>query len=126
MLTTYAQSTKLNGVVIGSSPSIDYTSGSSTTTLNLPSSAFDDDVNTYFASYGGSYTWVGLDLGAKHLISRIGWCPRSVETEPGKMLLGVVEGANRADFMDAVPLYIIDDISAARQMNYHERRLFLL
>ena len=120
MLTTYAQSTKLNGVVIGSSPSIDYTSGSSTTTLNLPSSAFDDDVNTYFASYGGSYTWVGLDLGAKHLISRIGWCPRSVETGPDKMLLGVFEGANRADFMDAVPLYIIDDISAAGQMNYHD------
>lgn len=115
-----AQNTLLTGTVIGSTPSIDYTTNLSTTTTNLPSAAFDNNVSTYYASYGSSYTWVGLDLGSKHVITRIGWLPRAEEGGQDAMVLGVFEGANRADFMDAVPLYLIDQSAITEQMNYHD------
>ena len=56
----------LTGTPIGSSPSVEYVNFTATTTQNLPKDAFDGDMNTYFASYERSYTWVGLDLGSKH------------------------------------------------------------
>lgn len=102
---------------MGSSPSFDYTTGHSTTAINLPSAAFDGDMQTYFASYAASYSWVGLDLGCKHVVTRIGWSPSASDTGGEKMILGVFEGANRADFMDALPLHMIDAPSTPGQMN---------
>jgi len=115
-----AQDSLLTGITIGSSPSVDFSTGNSTITTNLPSAAFDNNVSTYYASYGSSYTWVGLDLGSKHVITRIGWLPRAEEGGREAMVLGVFEGANRADFMDAMPIYMINQSVTDGQMNYHD------
>ena len=94
----------LSGTPIGS-PSINYTTNQLSTTVNLPSNAFDGRASTYYASYGSSYTYVGLDLGTPHVIIGISFVPRS--NYASRMYLGVFQGANRADFLDAIPLYLI-------------------
>ena len=58
--------------------------------------------------------WKGLDLGAPHVITIVGWQPQ----KSSDVLLGVFEGANSADFMDALPLIIIADQSFEGQMNF--------
>ena len=58
--------------------------------------------------------WRGLDLGEKHVISIVGWKPTSETTAD----LGLFEGANTPDFMDAIPLYMHVGVSQANQMNY--------
>jgi hypothetical protein len=95
---------KLQGTPIGS-PSINYITNLLSTTVNLPSNAFDGNTSTYYASFLDSYTYVGLDLGTPHVITGISFVPRSGYSS--KMNLGVFEGANRADFLDAIPLYLI-------------------
>ena len=58
--------------------------------------------------------WRGLDLGSPYIITSVGWNPKSTTTAE----LGLFEGANRPDFMDAIPLYIHDGASQANRMNY--------
>ena len=100
------------------SPSVDYNNGSVSTTVNQPANAFDGNLDTYYASYARSYTWVGLDLATPHVITRVGWSPRNDGKGPERVKLGIIEGANRADFLDAVPLYIIDQNGVIGQMHY--------
>jgi len=109
---------KLSGTIIGTELSVDYNTSSSSTTVNTKSNAFDGNLNTYFASYERSLTWVGLDLGTKHVITKVGWSPRNDSYGPKRVRLGVFEGANQADFMDAVPLYMIDQNGTIGQMSY--------
>ncbi|MDR1861004.1 MAG: CotH kinase family protein [Bacteroidales bacterium] len=71
-----------------------------------PLSAFDMNPVTAYSS-GGDYQWVGLDLGVKHVINKVAYYPRQNAAE--LMLLGLFEGANNADFSDAIPLSIITD-----------------
>lgn len=98
---------KLTGSVIGTEKSVDYDNGRvESTTVNTRENAFDGDMSTYFASYDRSYTWVGLDLGEKHVITRVGWSPRNDGYGPGRVKLAMFEGANSPDFMDAIPLYL--------------------
>lgn len=33
-------------------------------------------METFFASHDRSRTWVGLDLGERHIITKVGWSPR--------------------------------------------------
>lgn len=113
-----AADAKLTGTAIGSSPSVEYVNFTATTTENLPKDAFDGDMNTYFASYERSYTWVGLDLGSKHVVTKVGWSPRNDGNGPKRVQLGVFEGANQPDFMDAVPLYVIDAKGTIGKMDY--------
>mgnify|MGYP003445942476 FL=1 len=115
---TAVESQLLTGTPIGSSPSVDYSNNSASTTVNLPSAAFDGDLNTFYASYGRSYTWVGLDLGTPHVITRAGWSPRNDGVGPERVVLGMIEGANRSDFLDAVPLYLIDQKGVIGKMHY--------
>ena len=115
---TAVESQLLTGTPIGSSPSVDYSNNSASTTVNLPSAAFDGDLNTFYASYGRSYTWVGLDLGTPHVITRAGWSPRNDGVGPERVVLGMIEGANRSDFLDAVPLYLIDQRGVIGEMHY--------
>ena len=61
--------------------------------------------------------WKGLDLGEAHVITTVGWNP-SASSGSKSVLLGIFEGANRSDFMDALPLTIIADESQVNQMNY--------
>lgn len=60
--------------------------------------------------------WSGLDLGGPHVITIVGWNPTSTTTAE----LGLFEGANSPDFMDALPLYMHEGSSLANQMNYAE------
>ena len=66
--------------------------------------AFDGSTGTYFSAKAASNGWVGLDLGTPHVITKVGWAPANNYTSYTK--LAVFEGANRADFADAVPLYL--------------------
>ena len=103
----YAQKgEKLTGAVIGTTYSVDYSTGSKSTTVNTAACAFDGNLDTYFASYDRSRTWCGLDLGTKHVITSVRWSPRNDGYGPGRVKLCIFEGANEADFSDAVPLYM--------------------
>jgi hypothetical protein len=108
----------LTGHVIGTSLSVDYNTNGSTTEVNTCKNAFDGDLNTFFASYDRSYTWAGLDLGMAHVITRVGWSPRNDGLGEGRVVLGVFEGANRPDFMDALPLYLITEKGKIGTMSY--------
>jgi len=101
-------SAKLSGTIIGTANSVDYSTGQPSLTVNTKANAFDGNLDTYFASYDRSLTWVGMDLGSKHVITRVGWSPRNDSHGPERVQLAVFEGANSADFSDAVPLYMND------------------
>ncbi len=115
--TLWASDSLLQGTPMGS-PAVDYSNGSISTTVNQPANAFDGDLNTYYASFDRSYTWVGLDLGTSHVITRVGWSPRNDGVGPERVVLGMIEGANRSDFLDAVPLYLIDQKGVIGEMHY--------
>ena len=87
---------KLTGTVISSAASSSTYAGAK---------AFDGSTATYFRSKSASNTWVGLDLGTPHVIKKVGWAPAA--NNLGNTKLGVFEGANRADFADAIPLFMI-------------------
>lgn len=54
--------------------------------------------------------WIGLDLGSPHIITTLRLIEgRDAAGESVQMQLGLFEGANEADFSDAVPLYIVND-----------------
>ena len=116
-LRSQERGTKLTGTPIGS-PSYDYATGRSSTTVNLPASAFDGDISTFYASYNKSRTWVGLDLGTPHVITRVGWCPRNESNGPSRVQLALFEGSNSADFLDAVPLYLNPKTGTLGTMDY--------
>ena len=110
---------KLMGTVIGTRECVDYNNTSKmTTTVNTRTNAFDGDLNTFFATWERSYTWAGLDLGCPHIITRVGWSPRNDSQGEDRVVLGIFEGANSPDFMDALPLYLIDEKGKIGQMSY--------
>ena len=109
---------KLSGTVIGSRYSVDYTSGSQSTTVNVKNNVFDANFDTYFASYDRSGSWVGLDLGSKHVITKIGYSPRI--TQSHRVELAMIEGANNPDFSDALPIHMIKQSAPERQMTYEQ------
>lgn len=115
----YAQtSPKLTGEILGSSPSYDYKTNRASTTVNTAACAFDGDLSTFYASNARSNTWVGLDLGTPHVITGVAWSPRNDSQGPKRVRLAVFEGANRPDFLDAVPLYMPDEEGTIGQMSY--------
>lgn len=61
------------------------------------------------------YGWKGFDFGTPCVVSIVGWKTSEASTNAQ---LGIFEGANRADFMDAIPLLIIDQESILNSMNY--------
>lgn len=106
---------KLTGNPIGTKRCYDYAKGEvSSTAANL----FDGNLNTYFATVDRSYTWAGLDLGSAHVITRVGWAPRNDSQGPKRVVLGVIQGANSPDFLDAVPIYIITREGTIGKMDY--------
>ena len=110
---------KLTGKVMGTRECVDYSNtSSSTTTVNTCANAFDGNLNTFFASWERNYTWAGLDLGSPHVITRVGWSPRNDSQGPKRVQLGVFEGANREDFMDALPIYLITENGKIGQISY--------
>lgn len=106
----------LKGTPIGTSEGYNYER--QTVERDIQYRAFDGDLSTYFATNARSYTWVGLDLGATHVIDRVGWSPRNDVQGEKRVQLGVIQGANSPDFMDAVPLYVITDRGSIGSMSY--------
>jgi hypothetical protein len=113
-----AEDGMLTGTVIGTTETVDYSTSKKSTTVNTREMAFDGKLNTYFATWDRSYTWAGLDLGTPHVITRVGWSPRNDSQGEKRMVLGVFEGANREDFMDALPLYIITEKGTIGKRSY--------
>ena len=75
--------------------------------------AFDKNLSTYYSASSADFQWVGLDLGKPCVITRIAFTPReNGSTGADRMLLSLFEGANRPDFLDAVPLYLIGETPA--------------
>ena len=119
VVSLFAQdSQKLKGTVIGTEACYDYNTGSISTTINTPANAFDGNLETFVATYSNSHTWVGLDLGTPHVITRVGWSPRNASNGPNRVVLGLFEGANQPDFMDAVPLYLISEAGTIGVLSY--------
>ena len=118
VLSLHAQDAKLTGTVIGTETCYDYETQAVSLTVNTPANAFDGDLSTFVVTYDRSHTWVGLDLGTPHVITRVGWCPRDHEVGPGRVVLGLFEGSNREDFMDAIPLYMITEKGTIGMFSY--------
>ena len=106
----------LKGTVIGTQTSVDYATGSSSMLVNTRAMAFDGKFDTFFASYDRSGTWVGLDLGEPHIITKVGCAPRS--TQESRVALALFEGANMADFSDALPLAIVKEKGTSGKLSY--------
>ncbi len=104
--------------IIGSERSIDYSNNQSSTTVNTKAEVFDGNFNTFFASFDRSKTWVGLDLGEKCIITKVAYAPRI--NENARLLLGVFEGANKADFSDAIPILMVTETPQANVMTEQE------
>ena len=109
---------KLSGTVIGTVYSVDYNTGEASTTVNTKNNVFDGDFETYFASYDRSGTWVGLDLGTRHIITKIGYSPRI--TQERRVELAIIEGANQPDFSDAIPIRMIKNSAASGKMHHED------
>jgi len=95
--------------VIGTLYSVDYDADPDTIseTKNSIANVFDGSLSTFFSSWERSNTWVGLDLGSKHVITKVSYCPRKYYEY--RTVLGLFEGANSPDFGDANVLFLITD-----------------
>ena len=109
---------KLAGTVIGSSKGYDYDRGTSSSTVNIRDWAFDGNLSTYFASSSTTNGWVGLDLGKGYVITQVGFAASTRSNGSERTLLGLFEGANKADFSDALPLYMIKEAAPSGTMTH--------
>ena len=112
------ESALIHGTPIGSKYSYDPVSGRQTTSAYTFANAFDGKAETFFSAWDQSMAWAGLDCGKPYIITRVGFRPQTGNSGPDKMLLGVFEGANSPDFMDAVPLYLICEKPEMNTLNY--------
>ena len=80
---------KLSGTVIGTEKCYNYASQSVSYDINIAANAFDGNLSTFVATYETSHTWVGLDLGYPHIITRVGWSPRNDSEGPKHVVLGI-------------------------------------
>lgn len=108
---------KLSGTFIGTAETFNYTNNVCSSNVNTIQNAFDGNLQTIFATCQRTGGWVGLDLGEKHVITKIAYCPRP--SNASRMLLGVFEGANNPDFGDAIPIYIINASPAEDVLTFH-------
>jgi hypothetical protein len=90
----------LNGLAIG-------TSGSFGNSGNTLAHVFDGNLTTFFDGPDASGDWAGLDLGVTNqkIVTMIRYCPRA--TWGGRMVGGQFQGANSADFSNAVTLWTV-------------------
>ena len=70
--------------------------------------AFDGNPSTFFTAGDADRAFAGLELTEKNVITKVAWTAPTTEDKDRKNVgLGVFEGANDPNFLDAVPLYII-------------------
>ncbi len=91
---------KLAGTIIG-------TPGSWNNSGNTITNIFDNNLNTFFDGPDANGDWVGLDFGAgvSNVITKINFCPRA--GFESRMVNGIFQGANQANFSDAVTLFTV-------------------
>jgi predicted alpha-1,6-mannanase (GH76 family)/fibronectin type 3 domain-containing protein len=105
LMMTEVAGSKLTGTIIGTDGA--FGGGSTNTKFKV----YDGLLNTYFDSPNASGDWAGLDLGAgnEKVITRIRYSPRNSSTgstsNAARMVGGKFQGANQADFSDAVTLF---------------------
>lgn len=88
------------------------------------SNCFDGNTSTYFRgqSAGSIYyytyvrNWAGLDLGDRYVITRVGIQPGQGNANAAR--LAVVQGANKEDFSDAIPIMVFKEELTEGKMNY--------
>ena len=106
----FAQGSKLTGTPMGSD-------------VSQARNVFDGNLNTYFrgsyyADWNGNATyvrnWAGLDLGKKYVIKKVGIAPYVSKYAH----LAVVQGANNADFSDALPIAMFKSAPAEGKVTY--------
>ncbi len=97
---------KLAGAIVG-------TPGSYNNLGDTIAKVFDGDLNTFFDAPIANGAWAGLDFGAgiSNAITRINYCPRS--GFESRMVGGILQGANQANFSGAVALYTVTAQPAA-------------
>ncbi len=83
--------------------------------------SFDSNTSTYFlgdypTTYNYVRNWVGLDLGERHVISRVGIFPATGRASACRF--AVVQGANKPDFADALTIMVFKDALTSGEMNY--------
>jgi regulation of enolase protein 1 (concanavalin A-like superfamily) len=93
--------TKLTGTSIGTAGSF----GNVTTTTKA--AAMDGNLATFFDAPTSDGAWVGIDLGANStaVLTRVSFAPRA--TYGQRMVGGIFQGANVADFSTAVTLFTV-------------------
>ena len=72
-------------------------------------------IGNTISSDENSRSWIGMDLGMPHVINRVGWRQRY---DDSSVVLGLFEGSNRPDFMDAIPLFMITQEGTVNQFSY--------
>lgn len=83
--------------------------------------AFDGNTNTALVGSSDSgyrRYWAGLDLGKKHIITKVGIRPSQGRADD--MTFALVQGASRADFSDALPIAMITQTPAQNTMTYYD------
>lgn len=89
------------------------------TSQDVASAVFDGDASSSYRASKASYAWVGLDLGEAHVITRVGWMA-AAGVSSKSVVLGMFQGANNADFSDAVPIYLNTESGSNGRMDYGE------
>lgn len=88
-------------------------------TTNPVRHVFDNKTSTFFNSCSQFGNWIGLDLGEKHVITKVAYAPRMDADYRERLQLGVFQGANQPDFGDAIALFIIPGLTE-RMLNERE------
>lgn len=66
-------------------------------------------LNSAFVRATTETRWVGLDLGQPYVITKVGLALHQTDGQDPLPPLGIIEGANQEDYMDALPLLMITD-----------------
>ena len=90
--------TKLTGTTIG-------TSGSYANQGATIAKATDGDLTTFFNAPTASGSYVGIDLGSAKTVAQIQFAPKS--TAASRMVGGVFQASNSANFSGAVTVYTV-------------------
>jgi endo-beta-N-acetylglucosaminidase D len=97
---------QLTGTVIGSP-------GAWNNGTNTREKAFDGSLSTFYDALNPTGDWTGLDLGSGNarVITGIRYCPRT--NFAARMVGGLFQGANTADFSDSVTLATVTLVPVA-------------
>lgn len=81
--------------------------------------AFDGNPNTFFTAGDADRAFAGLELTEKNIITKVAWtAPVTDDKDRKNVCLGVFEGANDPNFLDAVPIYIIKETNCQPGRRY--------